>query len=107
MNNNEYYKVGATMLNVSANIEPPYHRPQEYYRFLTEHLAHSFSEQFKREFSKAYSKTIEDTVENAHVDFGKVVVTIPEKAIRDLISVCKVEVKDIKYEMTFEIKPAE
>ena len=47
MDNNEYYKVGATMLNVSANIEPPYHRPQEYYRFLTEHLAYSFSEQFK------------------------------------------------------------
>ena len=95
------------MLNVSANIEPPYHRPQEYYRFLTEQLAYSFRKQFEREFSKAYSKTIEDTVENAHVDFGKVVVTIPEKAIRDLISVCKVEVKDLNYEMTFEIKPAE
>lgn len=107
MDNNEYYKVGATMLNVSANIEPPYHRPQEYYRFLTEHLAYSFSEQFKREFSKSYSKTIEDTVGNAHVDFGKIVVTIPEKAIRDLISVCKVEVKDLNYDMTFKIKPAE
>lgn len=107
MNNNEYYKVGATMINVSAYIEPTHHRPQEYYRFLTEHLAYSFSEQFKREFSKAYSKTIENTVENAHVDIGKVVVTIPEKAIRDLISVCKVEVKDFNYDMTFDVKPKE
>ena len=107
MDNNEYYKVGATMLNVSANLEPPYYRPQEYYRDLTEQLAYSFRKQFEREFSKAYSKTIENTVKNAHVYFGKVVVTIPEKAIRDLISVCKVEVKDLNYEMTFEIKPAE
>lgn len=95
------------MLNVSTNIESLYRRPQEYYRFLTEHLAYSFLEQFKREFSKAYSETIKNTVENARVDFGKVVVTIPEKAMLDLISVCKVEVKNPSNDMTFEIKPKE
>ena len=103
----EYYKVGSRMLNARMNIELPQRRTEEYYRYLTGRLAHCFLEQVENEFSKSFSRKLDSVIENYRVDLGKVSVTIPERAIHDLISVCTVEVRDDNYDKTYEVEPIE
>jgi len=96
----DYYKVGAELLNANIEFVLPHSRHEGYFLFLLEQLAHACFQKYEKEFSKEFAKRVEHLIEDRRINFGKISLTIPQKAIQDissaqyLFSLCELKVWD-------------
>jgi hypothetical protein len=82
----DYCKPGAETMGAHIAFSQTFIRSKEYFVNLCQELAHACLGKFEKEFSEIAADRIERLIRVYDIPYGKIILTVPVKAIKDITS---------------------